>query len=425
MLYLDHHSTTPCAPEVVTAMLPYFTEVFGNPSSKSHAPGRAAAMAIEDARRKLATLLSADPRELVFTSGATESLNLALRGLVMSYPDRRRIAVSAFEHRAVLDTAHDLARSHHLELVLVPPNPNGLVTPAALTRALDGRPALLVAIMAANNEVGTIQPVAALAEVAHQHDAFFVCDAVQAVGRIPFAPGELGVDVAALSAHKLYGPKGVGALWLRSMRSTRPASTTDTPGPALPVPTLSPQVTGGGQERELRPGTHNVPGIVGLGRAAELAHERLAADMAHLNGLREALLAALHENLTARDVRPDLMRVTCDTPTPVCHFDADVSTSPPRLPGSLHVTFAGLEGFRLIAALSNDLAVSSGSACSSESRESSHVLTSLSLPEDRRFAALRIGLGRHQTTADMRFAAERIATEVAKLTPAATRHAPR
>lgn len=398
MLYLDHHATTPCAPEVLAAMLPFFGEVFGNPSSKSHAPGRAAAQALERARQQLADLLACDARELVFTSGATEALNLALRGLVHAHPDRaRRVAVSAFEHRAVLDTARDLATLHGLELLTVAPTPSGLVTPEALSAALAGRPALFVAIMAANNELGTVQPVAALAEVARAHQAFFVCDAVQAVGRIPFHPDALGVDLAALSAHKLYGPKGAGVLWVRSPRKGGP--------------TLAPLITGGGQERELRAGTPNVPGLVGLGAAAVLAAERLDADREHLDGLRAHLLARLRVDLAARGLAPDLMRVTCD-PEP-----GSDTPPPPRLPGSLHITFAGLEGFRLLTALGSDLAVSAGSACSSERRESSHVLAAIGLPENRRFSALRLGLGRGQTTSDMEHAAHRIATEVARLIP--------
>lgn len=390
MIYLDHHATTPCAALVVERMLPFFGERFGNPSSKSHGVGRDAARAVEEARATLAALLAVNARELTFTSGATEALNLALRGLAKAYPERRRGLVSAFEHRAVLDTASALAQDG-LELERVACDDRGLVTPALLEAALDGRPALFVAVMAAQNELGTIQPIAELAAVARRHDAFFVCDAVQAVGRIPFHPDTLGVDLAALSAHKLYGPKGVGALWVRGARSGGP--------------TLSPIMTGGGQEQGLRPGTLNVPGLVGLGAAAELAMSRLDADAEHLHHLRELLLLDLRQHLHRLGAPPDLLAVTC----------GEGVDAPPRLPGSLHVTFAGLEGFRLLQLVGDRLAVSSGSACSSERREASHVLDAIHLPEDRRFAALRLGLGRDNTEAEIRLAAELIAGAVHRL----------
>ena len=392
MIYLDHHATTPCAETVVDRMLPFFSARFGNPSSKSHGVGRDAARAVEEARAALATLLAVSARELTFTAGATEALNLALRGLVKAYPERRRAVVSAFEHKAVLDTARALEEDG-LEVVMVPCDARGIVTPALLEAALDGRPALFVAIMAAQNELGTIQPIAELAAVAKRHQAFFVCDAVQAVGRIPFRPGELGVDLAALSAHKLYGPKGVGALWVR--------------GPRTGGPTLLPIMTGGGQEQGLRPGTLNVPGIVGLGAAAELAAMRLDEDGPHLHQLRDLLLSELRAHLQRLGAPADLLAVTC----------GEGQDAPPRLPGSLHLTCAGLEGFRLLQVLGGRLALSSGSACSSERRESSHVLDAIHLPEDRRFAALRIGLGRDNTEAEVRLAADLVASAIDRLRP--------
>lgn len=390
MIYLDHHATTPCTAEVVDRMLPFFGARFGNPSSKSHHVGRDAARAVEEARQSLAKLLAVNPRELTFTSGATEALNLALRGLAKAYPERRRALVSAFEHKAVLDTAKALEKDG-LEVELVACDPRGVVTPTLLEAALGGKPALFVAVMAAQNELGTIQPIAELASVAKRHNTFFVCDAVQAVGRVPFHPDALGVDLAALSAHKLYGPKGTGALWVR--------------GPRTGGPTLVPTMTGGGQEQGLRPGTLNVPGIVGLGAAAELAMSRLDTDGPHLHHLRELLLLDLRQHLHRLGAPADLLAVTC----------GDGEGAPPRLPGSLHLTFAGLEGFRLLQILGDRLAVSSGSACSSERRESSHVLDAIHLPEDRRYAALRIGLGRDNTEAEVRLAAELIADAVDRL----------
>lgn len=401
MIYLDHHATTPCAATVVERMLPFFGARFGNPSSKSHHVGRDAARAVEEARQALAALLAVNPRELTFTSGATEALNLALRGLTKAYPERRRALVSAFEHKAVLDTAKALEKDG-LEVELVACDRRGVVTPTLLEAALGGKPALFVAVMAAQNELGTIQPIAELATVAKQHNAFFVCDAVQAVGRIPFHPDALGVDLAALSAHKLYGPKGVGALWVR--------------GPRTGGPTLVPVTTGGGQEQGLRPGTLNVPGIVGLGAAAELAMSRLDTDSQHLHHLRELLLLDLRHHLHRLGAPDDLLAVTCgDGGDGGDGGNGEVA--PPRLPGSLHLTFAGLEGFRLLQVLGDRLAVSSGSACSSERRESSHVLDAIALPEDRRYAALRIGLGRDNTEADVRLAAELVASAVDRLRP--------
>jgi cysteine desulfurase len=366
-------------------MWPFFTEHFGNPSSKSHAMGRRAAEAVELARLEVATLVGADPREIVFTSGATEALNLALRGLAMAYPERRRVVLSAFEHKAVLDTCKALAKTHSIEVVIIWPDARGIVEASALEGQVDSQ-TLAVVVMAAQNEIGTIQPIADLAKVAHDHGAFFVCDAVQAVGRVPVDFRALGVDLAAMAAHKLYGPKGVGALWVRRHG-----------------PTLEPLMTGGGQERGLRPGTLNVPGIVGFGAAAKVAQEGLVDEMKRLSRLRSRMLANLEASLARQGVSTEVMRVT-----------GEVGISPPRLPGNLHVTFSGLEGFRLLQRLP-ELALSTGSACSSERAEASHVLDAMGTPQDRRFGALRIGLGRFTTEDEVDLAAARIASEVAVL----------
>ncbi len=385
MTYLDHHATTPCDPRVAERMWPFFVNEFGNPSSKSHAMGRRAAEAVELARVEVATLVGADPREVIFTSGATEALNLALRGLVMAYPERRRVVVSAFEHKAVLDTCKSLAKRHGVEVVTVRPDARGMVEVSALEGLVDSQ-TLAVAVMAAQNEIGTLQPVAELAKVAHAHGAFFVCDAVQAVGRVPVDFRALGVDLAAMAAHKLYGPKGVGALWVRRHG-----------------PTLEPLMTGGGQERGLRPGTLNVPGIVGFGAAAKVAQEGLAEEMARLSGLRSRMLARLGAELIRHGVSAEVMKVT-----------GDVGEAPPRLPGNLHLTFSGLEGFRLLQRLP-ELALSTGSACSSERAEASHVLDAMGVTQDRRFGALRVGLGRFTTENEVDLAADRIAEEVARM----------
>jgi cysteine desulfurase len=386
MIYLDHHATTPCDPRVAQAMWPFLTESFGNPASKSHALGRQAADAVEAARVDVASLVGADPREIIFTSGATEALNLALRGIVAAYPERRRVVVSAFEHKAVLDTCKALEKAGRIDLVLISPSPRGLIEPETLAPLVDDR-TLAVAVMAAQNEIGTVQPIRELGAIARARGAFFVCDAVQAAGRVPFDLGASHVDLAALTAHKLYGPKGVGALWVRRRG-----------------PVLEPLMTGGGQERGLRPGTLNVPGIVGFGVAARIARDQLEADGRHLSELRARMLAGLGRNLTELGVSEGVMRVTCDG-----HGDA-----PPRLPGNLHLTFAGLEGFRLLQALP-ELALSTGSACSSERAEASHVLDAMGIAQERRFGALRIGLGRGTTEGDVDLAARLIAHAVARL----------
>jgi len=390
MIYLDHHATTPCDPRVVTAMLPYFSEHFGNPSGRTHALGKKAYDATETARIEVAALVSArdaaDPREITFTSGATEAISLALKGLAEAYPDRpRRVVVSAFEHRAVLDTAKSLAH-HGFDLALVAPDTAGFVTPDAVRSAI-GDGALLVAVMAAQNEIGTLQPLAAIAEVAHAAGAFFFVDASQAVGKVPLDLRAAGADLAAFTAHKLYGPKGVGALWIRRSRGGQDVR-------------LAPQVEGGGQERGLRAGTLNVPGIVGFGAAARLALAEMPAESARLARLRQRLLLGLRERLG---------------PIRVTGAPDDSSDGPdPRLPGNLHVSFPGVEGAKLLQSL-HDVAVSSGSACSSQKLEGSHVLRALGLPDSRIFSAVRFGLGRSTSEADIDLAITRVATEVTAL----------
>lgn len=383
MIYLDHHATTPCDPRVVEAMIPYFSEHFGNPSGRSHALGKRAYEATEVARQEVAGLVCAEPREITFTSGATESLNLALKGLAEAYPDRpRRLVVSAFEHKAVLDTAKSLAR-RGFELALVPPSAAGFIEPDAVRQALGGG-ALLVAVMAAQNEIGTVQPLAEIGRVAREAGAFFVVDAVQAAGKVPLDLAALGVDLAALTAHKMYGPKGVGALWVRRRRGE-------------PELSLVPQIEGGGQERGLRAGTLNVPGIVGFGVAARIALAELGDEAARLTRLRDRLLAGLRARVTGFRVTGAL---------------GDAGSGPePRLAGNLHVSFPGLEGRRLLEALP-DVALSSGSACASDKLEGSHVLRALGLPDARIYSALRMCVGRFTTEDEVDRAAARIADAV-------------
>jgi len=388
MVYLDHHATTPCDPRVVAAMLPYFSEHFGNPSGRTHALGKEAYEATESARAEIAALVcaEADAREITFTSGATEAVSLALKGLVAAYPERpRRVVVAAFEHKAVLDTAKGLARDG-VEVVLVAPDAAGFITPDAVRMAI-GDGALVVAVMAAQNEIGTVQPLAAIGNVVHAAGAFFFVDASQAIGKVPLDLRAVGADLAAFTAHKLYGPKGIGALWVRRSRSGADVR-------------LVPQIEGGGQERGLRAGTLNVPGIVGFGTAARLARSEMASEGERLRGLRGRLLAGLRERMG---------------PIRVTGAADDASDGPePRLPGNLHVSFPGVEGARLLQSL-HDVAVSSGSACSSQKLEGSHVLRALGLPDARIFSAVRFGLGRKTTEAEIDFAAQRLADEVSRL----------
>jgi len=383
MIYLDHHATTPCDPRVVEAMLPYFSEHFGNPSGRSHALGKRAYEATELARQEVAALVAGEPREITFTSGATESLNLALKGLALAYPDRpRRLVVSAFEHKAVLDTAKALA-AQGFSLAIAAPTPAGFIEPDAVRQAI-GDGALLVAVMAAQNEIGTVQPLAEIGRVAREAGAFFVVDAVQAAGRVPLDLAALGVDLAALTAHKMYGPKGVGALWVRRRRGE-------------PELRLAPQIEGGGQERGLRAGTLNVPGIVGFGAASRIALAELEPESIRTRSLRDRLLAGLRVRVTGFRVTGAL---------------GDAGAGPePRLPGNLHVSFPGIEGRRLLEALP-DVAVSSGSACSSDKLEGSHVLRALGLPDARIYSAVRMCVGRFTTEEDVDRAAARIAEEV-------------
>ena len=403
MIYLDHHATTPCDPAVVAAMLPYFSELFGNPSGRTHALGREAYEATERARAEVAALVGGEPRELLFTSGATEAVSLALKGLAEAHPDKpKRVVVSAFEHKAVLDTARSLSG---YEVALVAPTASGFITPEAVAHAI-GDGALLVAVMAAQNEIGTLQPLAAIGEVAKARGAFFFVDASQAVGKVPLDLAAAHVDVAAFTAHKLYGPKGVGALWRRQRRGE-------------PEVHLTPQVVGGGQERGLRAGTLNVPGIVGFGAAATLAMTLMPSESQRLRELRARMLAALRAHLgtvTVTGAEGDGPRrpegLPSDGPRRPEGLPSDGPE--PRLPGNLHVSFPGIEGAKLLQSL-HDVAVSSGSACSSQKLEGSHVLRALGLPDARIFSAVRIGLGRSTTAADVDLAAARIAAEIQRL----------
>ncbi len=369
-IYLDHHATTPVAPEVLAAMLPWFSERFGNPSGKAHALAREAHEAVEAARASLAALVGAQPEEIVFTSGATEADNLAVRGVARAATARgRHVVTSVLEHAAVLEPCRSLEREG-FEVTRVDVGPEGIVAFSAVAAAL--RPdTVLVSLMAANNEIGTIQPMTEIGAICRERGVLFHSDAVQAVGRLPVGVEVWGLDLMSLSAHKMYGPKGVGALYVR--RGRRP-----------PV-RLQAQMEGGGQERGLRSGTLNVPAIVGFGEAARLATEALGAgEPARILALRERLLASLREKIGGIELNGALE---------------------PRLPGNLNVSIPGIEAETLLLSVGEAVAVSSGAACAEAGGKGSHVLRALGLSDERVYSSLRFGLGRYTTEAEVDSAA--------------------
>ena len=363
-VYLDYNSTTPVAPEVLDAMLPYFTREPGNASS-IHSFGQRARAAVERAREHVAALIRARPAEVVFTSGGTESDNLAILGIVNASPAQRRHVISTqIEHHAVLNTCQALERDG-VDVTYVPVSGQGIVDPDDVRRAL--RPeTLLITVMHANNELGTLQPVEEIGRIAAEADVFFHADAVQSAGKLPLDVEALGVDLLSLSAHKVRGPKGVGALYVRKGARLRPL------------------LHGGHHERDRRPGTENVPGIVGLGRAAELAAANLPADAARVASLRDTLEC----EITARVPHA---RVNC--------------AGAPRTPNTSNITFPFAEGEALVIALDlKGVACSTGAACSAGAVEPSHVLTAIGLPADEARASLRFSLGHDTTGAEIDYA---------------------
>ena len=391
-IYLDNHATTRVDPRVVEAMRPYFTEIYGNPGSTTHGFGAAAKDAVDEARAQVAAAIGAKTKEIVWTSGATESNNLAIRGVAQRHAARgRHIISAATEHPAVLDPLAKLAR-RGFELTLLPvtasPDPRaGLVRIDQLAAAIRDD-TILVSIMLANNEIGVIQPLAEIGQLCKQRGLLLHTDATQAVGKIPVDVEALGVDLMSFTAHKLHGPKGIGALYVRGAPGT--------PGRG-PRVRLEPQIDGGGQEGGLRSGTANVPGIVGLARALELCLAELPAEAARLSGLRDRLFAGL---------RAGLNDVTLNGPA--------LDLPGLRLPGNLNVSFASVEGEALIMAM-RDIAVSTGSACTSAQPEPSHVLRSLGLSEDAVRGSLRFGLGRFTTAEEIEFVISRALEGVGRL----------
>lgn len=375
LAYLDHHATTPCDPRVLAAMQPWWNDCFANPSSRLYRPALEAAAAVEIARERLATALGIEPEAVIFTSGATEANNLALKGVAeaaLEQGERRRGLVTlATEHRAVLDPLRWLDR-HGFPLTVLPVRPDGLVDPQRLEAAIQGD-TLLVSVMAANNEIGVLQDLVAIGRLCRERGALFHCDAAQAVGHIPLAMAELGIDLLSLSGHKLYGPKGTGALVVRD-------------GVAL-----APQQHGGGQERGLRAGTLAVPLLVGLGMAVELAMADRQARGERLDKLRQQLWSGL-DSLGGVRLNGHPQR---------------------RLPHNLNVTITGVEGGRLHRVLRRELAVSSGSACSQGSP--SHVLAALGRSPAEAAASIRFGLGRGTDDAAIEVAINAVTRAVAEL----------
>lgn len=376
-IYLDNHATTRVDPRVVEAMLPHFTTTYGNAASVSHRFGWEAAEAVERGREQVARLIGAEPREIILTSGGTESNNLALKGALLGRRGRgNHVVTAATEHKSVLDPLKRLAREGW-ELTVVPPAPDGFVSVESIAAVLTDQ-TVLVSVMAANNEVGTLNPIAGIGRLCRARGILFHTDAIQAVGKMPLDVNDACVDLLSLSAHKIYGPKGAGALFVR--RGDPPVR-------------LVPLFDGGGHERGFRSGTVAVPLVVGLGEAAALAGREQAEESVRILALRERLHAAIAERVPA-------IRLNGHTTL--------------RLPGNLNLSFAGVDGEALMMAM-RDVAVSSGSACTSANPEPSHVLRAMGVDEAMARASLRFGLGRFTTAEEIDFAADAVAGAVSRL----------
>jgi cysteine desulfurase len=376
-IYLDHNATTPMDPRVLEAMIPYFTENFGNAASRNHSFGWHAEEAVDYAREQIAQLIGADPKEIIFTSGATEGDNLGIKGVYEMYASKgNHIITCTTEHKAVLDTCKHLEKLG-AEVTYLEVQPDGLIDLKALEAAM--RPTtILVAIMYANNEIGVVQPVKEISAIAKKHGALFFTDAVQAVGKIPVDVNADGIDLMAFTAHKMYGPKGVGALYVRRKN---------------PRVKVTAQLDGGGHERGMRSGTLNVPGIVGFGKACELARLEMASDTERISKLRDKLENALKQ------------------------IDESYVNGNPahRLPHVSNISFKYVEGEGLMMGFNQDIALSSGSACTSASLEPSYVLKALGLGDDLAHSSLRFGLGRYTTEEQIDFTIKAVTDTVLKL----------
>jgi cysteine desulfurase len=376
-IYFDNHATSPMDPRVLEAMLPYFTERFGNAASRNHKYGWEAEEAVELARKQIADLIGASPKEIVFTSGATESNNLAIRGAAYMYREKGDHLITAVtEHKAVIDTCKRLEKEG-FKVTYLPVRKDGLIDLDGLRAAITDK-TTLITIMAANNEIGVLQPVGEIGAIAKEKGILFHTDAVQAVGKVPFDVNASNIHMASLTAHKIYGPKGVGALYVRRRN---------------PRVLLTPIIDGGGHERGMRSGTLNVPGIVGFGKAAEICRLEMAQDGARIGALRDRLNRKLHEGLDELYINGSMEH---------------------RLPGNLNISFAYVEGESLLMGI-NDVAVSSGSACTSASLEPSYVLKALGAGDELAHSSIRFGLGRFNTEEEVDYVVAKLVSVVSKL----------
>ena len=376
-IYMDNHATTPMDPRVLEEMLPYFMEKFGNAASRNHSFGWAAEEGVETGRERIAKLIGATTKEIVFTSGATESDNLAIKGVAEMYREKgNHIITAVTEHKAVLDTCKRLEK-YGYRVTYLPVQKDGLIDLDDLKRAMDDK-TILVTIMAANNEIGVLQPVADIGKLCHERGVVFHTDATQYVGKVPMDVIKQNIDLASISGHKMYGPKGVGALYVRRKN---------------PRVQLSAIIDGGGHERGMRSGTLNVPGIVGLGKACALAQQDMPQESCRMAGLRNRLRDRIMNHLDEAYINGSMEH---------------------RLPGNLNISFAYVEGESLLMGI-NDIAVSSGSACTSATLEPSYVLKALGTGDDLAHSSIRFGLGRFNTEAEVDYVADRVIETVERL----------
>jgi cysteine desulfurase len=377
-IFLDNHSTTPMDPRVLESMLPYFVEKFGNAASRNHSFGWEAEEAVENARKQIGKLIKADAKEIVYTSGATEADNLALKGVLEMYKEKgNHIVTSSTEHRAVLDTAKSLEAKGLAKVTYLPVDKQGMVNPEDVRNALTDK-TILISVMLANNEIGTINPVQEIGKIAKEKGILFHCDATQGVGKIPVDVQVMGIDLMSFSAHKIYGPKGVGALYVRKKN---------------PRVRIAAQMDGGGHERGMRSGTLPVPLIVGFGKACELCEREMPTESARVVKMRDRLQAGIMEALDE------------------CYLNGHPTS---RLPGNLNISFAYVEGESLLMGM-KEIALSSGSACTSATLEPSYVLRALGVGTELAHSSIRFGLGRFNTDEEIDYTIKKVIEIVTKL----------
>jgi cysteine desulfurase len=377
-IYLDNHATTRLDPRVLKAMMPFLTEEYGNASSRTHAFGWTAEAAVDSARKQVATLIGARPKEMIFTSGATESNNLAVKGVLDFYADRgNHIVTVKTEHKAILDACRALERAGKATVTYLKPDSLGRIAPEQVAQAITDQ-TVLVSVMHANSEIGVIAPLAEIGRITRDAGVIFHTDAAQSAAKNPIDVDAMGIDLLSLSAHKMYGPKGVGALFVRARD---------------PRVRLSPLVDGGGQEKGMRSGTLNVPGIVGIGAAAEIGAAEMGEESARVSALRDRLCERLTSELDEVTINGDLNS---------------------RLSGNLNLSFAYVEGESLLMGL-REVALSSGSACTSASLEPSHVLRAIGVDDEAAHSSIRFGLGRFNTAAEIELVSDRVVSEVQRL----------